>query len=184
MSDVRESFPILEDGTQAGVPLSKKAEGDAAAGGNYAGMLVGKDPSGNLQFVKLNSNNEVVVDTEGSEQACLTGEGNSTGSASYVDLATITLALLRTYKKVGWSVSCFRDAIFEIVYVDDVGVGDTETVLATIRVGAGDYTDSQELECLGFDTLSGTGTQELRIRGKNLNALSDMDAALAVSEIQ
>lgn len=182
---LRPSFPTLENrSTQAGVPLSQSVEGDAALGGNYLGALVGKDPSGDLQFLKLNDQNELVISTESSDEACLKDRDNVAGSASFVDICTITLQNSKVYKDLGWVVSCLRDAEFEVVWVDDVGGTDTETILADPIVGSGAYTHSEgNLKCGRF-TSGASGVQELRIRGKNQNALDNMKASLFITEIQ
>ena len=73
-TELRPLFATLEvASTGAGAAQSLKLEGAAAASGgvNYAGMMVGKDPSDNLQFLSLNSNNELIVDTESAEVACV-----------------------------------------------------------------------------------------------------------------
>lgn len=91
-TDKIQAFPILEDpADNSGKPLSFKQEGDVAAGGNYAGILTGKDPSGNLQFLKLNAQNEVVVDVDSAELACLTGTAKVTGGTSEQAILQITL---------------------------------------------------------------------------------------------
>ena len=180
MADLRTSFPVLEDSsTQAGLPLHKVLAGDAAAAKNALAALVFKDPSGNLQYARVNSDNEVIVSTQSDEVACLNARGSVGGSASFVAVATITLGLDLKYNKIGWIVACFRDAEFEIIWNDN-GV---ETILASILVGSGDINDSGELDCLEF--MSGLiGTQELKIKAKNFNALSDFRATLSVLETQ
>jgi hypothetical protein len=69
----------------------------------------------------------------------------------------------------------------EVYWVDDVGGADTETILHTFRVGAGHYNEVDQIDCLEFT--AGT-TAELRIRGKNLNTTSDINAMVAAQEIQ
>jgi hypothetical protein len=182
MADVRTSFITLEDvATGAGVPLHKAVEGDAAAGKNAHGALVAKDDSGNLQYVRVNSNREIVVSSDSADLACLTDEGGVVGTTSFQDIATIALNDGAVYKKIGFSGSSFRDAIFELLWVDDVGGTDTETILHTFRVGAGAYNEVAELSCLEFT--AGT-TAELRLRGKNLNVASDIDGMISVLEVQ
>jgi hypothetical protein len=76
-------------------------------------------------------------------------------------------------------VSCFRDAHFQIVQVDDV----TETILADILVDAGQPTVAMQLEGLSF-TAGSTGTQQLKIMGKNMNAQSALRGTISVIEVQ
>lgn len=182
MADLRTSFVILEDvSTQAGVPLHKAVEGDAAAGKNAHPSLVAKDGSGNLVYLKIDSSGALAVTTEGSK-VCKSARGTATGSATFVDVATITLTNGATYQDLDWVVSCFRDAVYEVVYVEDVGGLDTETLLADVLCGAGDFTDSGQLKCQSF-TVPGSGVNELRLRAKNLNALSDFRGTITIGEL-
>jgi len=184
MADVRTSFITLEDvASGAGVPLHRALEGDAAAGKNAHGALVAKDGGGLLQYLKVNANRELVISTESADLACLSDEGGVAGTTGFQDIATIPLANSAVYKKLSVLGSCFRDTIYEAVWVDDVGGADTETILATFRTGAGQYNHSDTYECAEF-TSGGSGTQELRIRAKNLNTTSDIDAAISVLEVQ
>lgn len=183
-TDKPQAIPVLEDpADQAGKPLAKVLEGDAAASKNAAPMLVGKDPSGNLQYIALNSNREVIVDTESAEVACLTGTAKVTGGTSEQKVLGITLQASTEYKKIGWALSNFRQTEYRIVAVSDVGVTDVETELATILVGPGDYNDSSELECLTF-TSGATGVQELQLVGTNKDVASDLRGTLSVQEVQ
>ena len=182
-TDIPQAMPILEDAADnSGKPLSFKQEGDAAAGGNYAGMLVGKDPSGDLQFLSLNNNNEVIVDTEGEEIACVTGTAKVTGGTSEQTILDVTLVAGREYKAIGWIVSNFRQTEYRIVHVDDPGGSPTETELATLLTGPGDYTDSGELECLSFT--AGATSPVLRLYGTNKDNASDLRGTLSAKEIQ
>jgi hypothetical protein len=187
-TEKRESFPGLEDGTASdeGAAQSLKADGSAAASGgtNYAGNMVAKDGSGNLQFVKVNANREVVVSQEAGDVACLSAEGTiDDGSASLVDLAVIVAQAGLVYQKVEVTVSCYRDAKFIVESVDDVGVTDVITELFRGRVGSGAYTILIKLDCRQF-TQGSTGVQNIRLRAINNNALSDIDGSIAVQEVQ
>lgn len=182
MADVRTNFPVLEDSsTQAGLPLHKVLEGDASTGKNALAALVAADAAGNLQYMRVNQNNELVVSMESSISiALLTDNGSNAGSISYVDLITIPLQAGYTYRELEILVSCFRDAVFQVIHIDDV----TENILVPgIRAGAGDYNGPMSFKTLEFMT-GATGTQSLVIRGKNLNALSTIDAVVAIKEIQ
>lgn len=181
MAEIRSSVCVLEDSsTQAGLPLHKVAQGDAASGKNALAALVAKDPSGNLQYLKLDATNRLITTSSSADLAQLSDEGSNTGgSATFVDLASITLTPDASYKSPGLSVSCSRDAIFQLVQVDDA----TTSVLATMRVGQGEMTFAQLFSGIEF-VAGSTGTQVLKIQGKNSNALSEMNSNLYVSEIQ
>lgn len=184
----RQVFPMLEDAlnNNEGSALSMKLEGAAAASGgvNYAGIMVGKDPSGNLQFIALNSNREVIVDADSAEVANLSGEGTQEdGSGTEVDIVTITLQTETVYRNIEWLVSCLRTAKYRVYWVADAGGTPIETDLAKGRVGAGAFDSHCEFETIEFTT-GATGTQELRIAAYNTNVLSDIDAALGCVEEQ
>ena len=186
-TEKRESFPTTEDAADgSGVPLSSKTEGDPSAsdGTNYHGALVGKDPSGNLQFIALNDNREVIVDNDSAEVACVSAEGEiEDGSGTLAALATITLQASKVYRDLEVWVSCFRDTKYIVEAVDDAGVTDVITQLGIIRTGSGQYTFHGKLDCRQF-TSGSTGVQELRIRALNSNALSDISGSIAAIEEQ
>lgn len=178
------NFPILQNvGTSEGAPWHLVSEGDAAAGKNAGAVLTARDELGNLAYLRTRSSDgRLIVDTEGEDVVELKGQGDNAGSGTFVDLLTITLQQSTVYKNLEWLVSCFRDSTFEIVHVADVGVTDVETILATPKVGSGDYTNDGKMT--SKFTTSGVGVQELRIRGLNLNVLSQLEAALSVQEVQ
>ena len=180
--DKRPVFPGTENSSGNGVPLGAAQEGAVAAGLDAQGALVGKDPSGNLQYLALNVNNEIIISGGGVGVACLNAHAKIDGNLALTPIATIVLQLAMTYKQIGYIVSSTRSSEFEIVYIDDVGVTDVETVLARVITGIGDSNDSSQLECLEFDTIGGTGVQNLVIRGKNHFKTSDMNATLTVRE--
>lgn len=185
MAEVRVSFPSLEDvATGAGLPLHKAVENDPAAGKNAHGSLVAKDPTGNLRYLKTNAAGEAIVSFESAETARLKDVGTNAGSASAVTIATIPLQPGLTYQNLGLVVSCFRDAIFDVVSVDDAGGTPVDTIeLQGVRVGAGEYTSSIALP--GFQFVAGsTGTQELIVRGRNLGTLSTLDVTVSIDEDQ
>ena len=185
-NDAQPAFPITQDlTTKEGIVLTSAVENDAAAGRQSVGILTGKDPSGNLRYLKVNSSGELVVITESEELACLSAAAKVGGhTTTEQEVLSITLQASTVYKKIGWLVSCFRQAEFRICHIDDEGgVGETENELATLLVGAGDFTDSGELECLNF-TSGAVGTQSLKVYGLNKDAVSDLRATLSVLEVQ
>lgn len=186
MADLRPSVVVLEDdSTQEGVPLHRALEGDDPTGLNAQGALAFKDSSGNLVYPSLDASGRLPVTLDVTGQACLTDEGGVAGSTSFQTLATITLTNDAVYNKIGFLGSCFRDCVYEVVFIDDVNGTPTETILATFRTTAhGQTTFAEELECLEF-TAGSTGDQELRIRGKQLqNASSDIDGMISAFEQQ
>jgi hypothetical protein len=182
-TNLRPSVAILENpGTSAGVPLHHSTEGDSAAARNAAAMLTGKDASGNLQYLKLDAaNNLSVVFAE--NFICLDDEGTVVdGSATFVDIATIVLANSKTYRGLEWHTSCFRDYIFELVWIDDVGGVATEAVQVRGRGGSQQFDNTAVLKCKAFTTAA-ANTQHLVLRARNINALSDIDGTVSVNEL-
>lgn len=183
MADPRTNFPVLEDAsTQAGLPLHKVAEGAAVSGKNALAAASFKDPSGNFIYPVTDADGKVVVTSNADNIAYLTAKGElaaGSGTLATVTGCVITLVAESEYRNVGFIVSCFRDAHFQIVQVDDT----TENILAEILVGPGSLTVSEQL--IGLNFIAGaTGTQELKVVGKNMNAQSSLRASLVVSEIQ
>lgn len=179
MSDVRTSFVVLEDvSSQAGRPWHAGLQGDAASGKNAGPVLTVKDQDGNLQYIPM-INGAIPVTSEG-VVAGLNANGLVAGSGSFQDVASITLTPDAEYKKVGFVAGCTRDAVFQIVQVDDM----TTTVLVQgILVGAGSYSLADLLESIEF-VAGSSGTQTLKIQGKCLNANSDLRATITTYEIQ
>lgn len=180
MADLRTSFMILEDSaTAAGLPLHKALEGETATAKNAHGVFAAKDPSGNFKYLETNAQNELKVSTAGDE-AYVKATGTVAGSASFVAVATLTLVAGKTYRNIGWIVSCYRDAEFKFVQVDDMTTTD---VTKGIIVGSGAPTDSDAQP--GLSVVAGaSGTQTLAIHAKNASALSDFRATLTAIEVQ
>lgn len=184
MADVRTSFTVLEDPTsQAGLPLHKVAEGVAVAGKNALPALAFKNVDGEFVYPQLDADGRLLVTTEAlGATAELTARGELAAGAATMTLITgaeITLTADLVYKNVGFVVSCYRDAHFQIIQTDDA----TETILADVLVGAGNFTHSEVMVGLNF-VAGATGTQKLSLKGMNQNAQSAMRGTLVVSEVQ
>lgn len=180
---LRPSFPTLENtSTQGGVPLGARVEGNAAAAINGSIGFAFKDSSGNVILPQLDSEGRVRVTDQGAS-ICIADSQSVAGNAANTDIVTLVLALEKTYKSLEWLVSCFRDCVFEIVAIDDVGVGDVETILGHVVVGPGDFTDNGSMVCREFNTIGNTDVQNLVLRAFNENALSQMRGALSVLEL-
>lgn len=176
-------FPVLQDlATEDGRPWHLLQEGDAVATRNKAAVVMAKDASGNGRMPSVDSQDRLIVNTEADDVVELDGVGDNAGSGSQVTLFDITLQNSMDYKNVEWMVSCFREATFEFVHIDDLGGTPTELILGTPKVGAGSFTSSGK-KTARFTT-GATGVQVLRVRAQNLNATSQLEACLSVQEVQ
>lgn len=208
MADERASFPSLEDAGGIGQALRQVQEGesvaskngslawafkdgsgnaiaapvrtigDAAAGLPVLPAAAFRDSAGNLVFPQLNSANQLPV------TFAATGNGKKgrgellAGSGTLVTIATITLANSKTYDNLAYIVSCFRDALFQVIWNDD----GAETVLADALCGPGQFTFHGTLPDAEFTT-GATGTQELLIKAINTTgSLSALRASMSVNE--
>jgi hypothetical protein len=182
MTAVRTSFPTLEiSGTEVGAPLHRVLEDDAYAAKNASAALVAKDVTGLLlKYLQVDANGALLV-TMDSIADCLRARGElaaGSGSLAVVTGAVIPLTVDKVYREVGFIVSCLRDALFQIIWNNN----GAETILGEILVGAGSYTVANQLHCLSF-TAGSTGTQELKIKAMNFNALSSLRASLTVEQV-
>lgn len=179
MADVRESFPTTENGSGVGVPLTSVLEGDAAAAKNASPSLVAKDNSNNLIYLRTNAAGSLSVDINDGSTA-KTARGTVAGNAAITTVCSIALVAGKTYHTLSWVTSCFRDAIYELVAIDDPAGTPTEVILADVLVGAGDFTDSGTLENATF--VAGATAPVLRLRAKNLNNTSDFRGTISIRE--
>jgi len=205
MADVRESFTTLEGASQEGLALRAVQEGNSVASKNgsiafgfkdnsgnaiaaIAGAAIGAAPTtavpvlgfldstGNLTAPQLNAAGQLPVTFaaagNGKKQ-----RGTVGGSLSLVTVASLTLAVSKTYDQLDFIVSCFRDARFQVILSDNA----VETIISDALCGPGQFTVHAALK--EAEIVSGaTGPQLLLIKALNLNALSDFYASLSVNE--
>lgn len=101
--------------------------------------------------------------------------GTVAGNASLVTVASLTLANSKIYENLDFIVSCFRDAIFQVILSDNA----VETIIADALCGPGQLSFHGKMEEAEIAT-GATGTQLLLIKAQNPNALSDFRASLSV----
>lgn len=181
MADLRESFPVLEDAiTGAGSAPHKSQNGDASAGKVGLTTWVFKDASGNLVHPQLNSAGQIAVTSDASGTFLKAKGELAAGSATVADVtgASLSLTADASYVKIGAVVSCLRQALFQIVQIDDA----TTSILAEIVIGPGQYTFQWSQP--EFEILAGsTGTQTLKIQAKNFEKLSSLRATISAVEV-
>jgi hypothetical protein len=178
MADIRESFPTLIDGTGAGVSASGVQTGTVI--GTKTGALVFgfRDSSGNAIAPALDAAGRLGVTTAAVGTAKRARGENTTGSLTPVAVATLTLVAGKVYADVSILVSCRRDALYQLIQNDN----GTETVLADIILGPGQFTFGEEFDQLSF-TAGATGTQQLIVRGQNFSNLSNLRASVHCLEL-
>lgn len=208
MADVRESFPTLEGSSQEGLALRAVQEGESVASKNGQLAFAFKDSSGNAIAAPLNASNQLGVVgplTDAELRATpvpvsgpltdvqlratpvpvtftsVNGNGKSArgtvaGNNSLTTVVSLTLANSKIYDSLDFIVSCFRDTRFQVILSDNA----VETVIADALAGPGAFSFHGELDHAEIAT-GATGTQLLLIKGINLNATSDMYAALSVN---
>jgi len=185
MSCLKGLFGIINDGLGNGLGLTKVIPGTTLG---TAVTVTGAMPtfvnsSGVLVFPQLDSGGNIPVTLDGSG-TCDYAQGSLVGSTSNQDVSTFTGALTKVYNAIGFQVASSTEACWELLHVDDAGVGDTETILARFKTGPGQYSFCCEMHCVEFDTTGLTGTQEFRIRGLLGEATgSDLDATLWLTEV-
>lgn len=156
--------------TNIPVKQSGQAPGDAVP------VLGFRNSTGNLVAPQLNASGQLPV-TFAAAGNGKKARGTIAGNASLTTVASLTLAVSKTYDNLDFIVSCFRDSVFQVILSDN-GV---ETIIADALCGPGAFSFHGALK--EAEIVSGaTGTQLLLIKGQNLNALSDMRAALSVNE--
>lgn len=184
MTELRVSFPVLEDAsTQAGLPIHKVLQGDTLTAKNAHGVFAYKDAAGNARYAKVDSQDRIIMSPNGGDTAELWERGELAAGQPNTSFATVTGALIAltpglSYNTVRAVVSCSRDAQFQVVWNDD----GAETILEDVVLEAGESTQQVDIN-LPFDA-GATGTQELKLVAKNLNAQSALRGTLAVTEVQ
>lgn len=155
-------------------------EGDAAAGKEGLVAFAFKDSTGDLVLPQLTAGGQIAVSfTEGLCYKSPAGElaaGSATLAA--VTNAEITLSTSTSYGGIGFILSSRRDSLFQIIWQDDA----TDTVLAEFIVGPGQYTINGELHCLKITT-GASGTQKLKVKAKNFEALSSLRATITCQAV-
>lgn len=170
MSHLRETFPILENlATGEGEVANTAVAGQTAAGKNGISAFAFKDSAGNFVHPQLTPEGKIAVDLEGAGVAkTASSEGEIAGALTLTTIAEIDLTALKTYGRMRAQGSCFKEAIYYLVQLDDV----TETIIGHCIVGAGSYNGEIDLG-IGEIVTGATGTQKLILKAKNLTKVSD-----------
>lgn len=179
MAELRESFPTLENvATQEGVAFGARVEGNAAAGVQGAIGFSFKDAAGNVVLPTLDAAGRLPIALDAAGNGKRARGQNSSGSASQVTIATMTLVANKRYENIHVLVSCYRDATYQLIWNNN----GTEEVLADLRVGPGHFTTSIDLGDMEIQA-GATGTQQFLLKAINENALSALSGTVSCKEL-
>jgi hypothetical protein len=190
MPDPREVFYVLADSTSGeGESWISRIEGEASAAIAGGIAFSFKDASGDVVLPQLDAQGRLPVTEEAVAGTCYNEHGElAAGSATTVKVtgAEIAATVAKVYHNISATGCCLRSSLFEVVHIDDEGVGDTEVILEEFIVGAGQFSFQTSLDCLEVDTTGGTGTIVITLRAKNFNAsptaLSSLRGTVAALE--
>lgn len=173
---------LLSQSSDEAKPLGEFTEGVNYAGATNKEGLVGfsfKDSSGDVILPQLNDEGALPVTQDSGTQIDGFGE-NAGNKVAFEDLVTLVLTLENSYNKLCGTISASRQTEWEIVHIDDVGVTDTETLLGKFVTHSAPF----HFECLPkFDTVGGTGVQNLVLRAQNQDAVTPMYGTMCVNEL-
>jgi hypothetical protein len=181
MAEIRESFPTTETAAGAGAPLAQAVNTVTDPAGLTGSIAFSfKDSLGKVVLPALDPEGRVPVTLEGVGVEKFATGFLAAGSATMVDITGASVALTpdKIHSQIVVTVSCFRDAIFNLVQIDDA----TTTILARFRVGPGQYSYTWNGH-KKLVTAGSTGTQTLKVQGQNLNTQSEMDAEISFIEL-
>jgi hypothetical protein len=167
---LRETFPVLENlATGEGEVLHTAVDAAAIASKNGLKAFAFQTSDGKFVLPTLTAEGKLPVDFEGAGIAKkASSDGEIAGALTLTTICEISLTADKTYGKVMAQGSCFKEAIFYLVHVDD----STETIVGHAIVGAGDYNGKIDLGIAEL-VAGSTGTQKLVLKAKNLVKLSD-----------
>jgi len=178
MSDTKAVFRTLVDGSNEGVAISAIQQLDLATLKNGLLGFSFKTSLDEAVLPTLNPDGTIAVSLGAAGVTLTNRNENLTGSLTSVAVATITLTASKKYSEITANMSCLRDTLFQLVW-DNNG---TPTVLDDVLLGAGQYTMPMKLDEYIF-TAGATGTQTLKIMGKNLDKISAMRARVSAKEL-
>lgn len=110
----------------------------------------------------------------------ISARGEAGGSLTNVTVCEIALADGVSFRSLEWAVSSMRDALFQVVLIDDPSGAPVETILADIMVGPGEVFNSGRLGGMSFS--SGNTDPVLRLRAKNFNGVSDFRGSITTRQ--
>lgn len=141
-------------------------EGQAAPDINVP-VLPAKDAANNLQFLKVDAFGNLQVNADAGSPKDANGTAAGSPPSTFVAVATLTLVASKTYDDIDASASATAATYWKLEQTDDA----TVTVIADGITGPGAYTS--KFVPTNLRKVSGaTGTQNLKLSGKQLNGVS------------
>jgi len=138
-----------------------------------------KDSSGNVVLPQLNDEGAIVVSEDAGTKLADFGE-HAGDKAAFQDICTLVLTLEQNYSKICGTISSSRQTEWELVAIDDVGVTDTEVLVAKFVTHDSPF----HFECVpNVTTVGGTLIQNLILRAQNQDAVSPMYGTLQANEL-
>lgn len=192
MSTERQIFPILED-IENGDSYAPNTVGQGDSPRNIADDaekkgLIGfsfKDSSGNLVLPSLNPEGALPVtfDAGTTIRGAVKFLATSQTKDQEDDALIIPLTVEKNYTALSVQVSGTRLGEVQIYRRDDAGGVPSDTYLGGFLISSGDINGKFELKQDAFDTIGGTGTQELVITFIPLDKESDIHISASINEV-
>jgi len=173
---------LLDQSSDESNPLGSFVEGTNYAGAAHKEGLVGfsfKDSTGAVVLPSLNDEGAIVVSEDSGTIIDDFGE-HAGDKAAFQDICTLVLTLEQNYSKICGTISSSRQTEWELVAIDDVGVTDTETLVAKFVT----HDEPFYFTCVPkVTTVGGTLIQNLVLRAQNQDAVTPMYGTLCANEL-
>lgn len=177
MSNIRESFPILEDGSNVGQVINQVIPGTTAASANVSTLAAPafQDAAGILVYPQLDANGAIVVVGENVNPVYVAA--SAAGSITEVLVATCVLVASKNVQGIQAMVSCRRGSLFRLAWNNN----GSESNLGFAILDSGMYSYNMELDFIKLAV--GTGTQQLKMYALNFDKASDFFAEISANQV-
>lgn len=179
MSDLRQSFPILEDQSSSGGSApARTIVGDSAAGKVGMTVFPFMDSNGNIVMVQLTPDSRVPVSSEPiGTRLRNRGIVTNAPTSGMTTVATIPLVAGKNYLDQKALVACRRGCLVQVVFNNN----GSKTVLDEFILDSGQYTFLMDGTGDEFNA-SGTVGQSLDVQAQTLTVASDVHATIWVTQ--
>jgi hypothetical protein len=180
-------FKVLQNAsTELSEALTKINQGDVVNGvKNGLLAFAFRDSAGNAIAPQLNAEGALPVTFDAGTTL---RESSKVLKASLVKdveelIATITLTVTKSYTSPSIIYSCYRDIKIRVALVDDAAGTPVETNLYEGILGGAEIYEDIALKQDVFNTIGGTGVQELRFYATPLEVTSDIFVNASINEV-